>query len=78
MTSQLDTDNTVPLPGDHVFISNIDIANDGYRSKRTENVIMLGNIHKLRLYRTYIVYCIYYIYFLYLLQLRPLQDACRI
>lgn len=43
VTSQLDTDNTVPLPGDHVFISNIDIANDGYRSKRTENVIMLGH-----------------------------------
>jgi len=38
------TDNKVPLPGDHVFISNIDIANDGYQSiKRTENVIMLGN-----------------------------------
>jgi len=40
------TDNKVPLPGDHVFISNIDIANDDYQSiKRTENVIMLGNVH---------------------------------
>ncbi|XP_071565935.1 serine/threonine-protein kinase/endoribonuclease IRE1 [Temnothorax nylanderi] len=37
-------DNNVPLPGDHVFISNIDVTNDGYQSiKRTENAIMLGH-----------------------------------
>ncbi|XP_077279454.1 serine/threonine-protein kinase/endoribonuclease Ire1 isoform X2 [Temnothorax americanus] len=37
-------DTTVPLPGDHVFISNIDVTNDGYQSiKRTENAIMLGH-----------------------------------
>jgi len=48
-------DNNVPLPGDHVFISNIDIADDGYQSiKRTENVIVLGNVHKLSLYRSHV------------------------
>ncbi|XP_029675812.1 serine/threonine-protein kinase/endoribonuclease IRE1 [Formica exsecta] len=33
LTSHVDaTDNKVPLPGDYVFIPNIDIANDGYQS----------------------------------------------
>ncbi|KYN04749.1 Serine/threonine-protein kinase/endoribonuclease ire-1, partial [Cyphomyrmex costatus] len=44
VTSHLHMDNKVPLPGDHVLISNIDIADDGYQSvKRTENVITLGH-----------------------------------
>ncbi|XP_011630520.1 serine/threonine-protein kinase/endoribonuclease IRE1 isoform X1 [Pogonomyrmex barbatus] len=42
VTSHLhENDNKVPLPRDHVFISNIDIANDDI--KRTENIIMLGH-----------------------------------
>lgn len=45
MTSQPHTnDNNIPLTGDHVFISNIDVADDGYQSiKRTGNTIMLGH-----------------------------------
>ncbi|XP_025155794.1 serine/threonine-protein kinase/endoribonuclease IRE1 isoform X2 [Harpegnathos saltator] len=48
LTSHLDTDdNEVPLPGNHVFISNIDVANDYQSFKRTKNIIMLDhyNIH---------------------------------
>ena len=46
VTSHLHADNKVSLPGDHVLISNIDIADDGYQSvKHTENVISLGNMH---------------------------------
>lgn len=49
-------DNNVPLPGDHVFISNIDVADDNYQSvKHTENAIMLGNMYKLLLHYSYIV-----------------------
>ncbi|EFN88565.1 Serine/threonine-protein kinase/endoribonuclease ire-1 [Harpegnathos saltator] len=48
LTSHLDTDdNEVPLPGNHVFISNIDVANDYQSFKRTKNIIMLGNVYKL-------------------------------
>ncbi|XP_011874492.1 PREDICTED: serine/threonine-protein kinase/endoribonuclease IRE1-like [Vollenhovia emeryi] len=37
-------DKNVPLPGDHVFISNIDVTDDGYQSiRRTENAIVLGH-----------------------------------
>ncbi|KAL0110554.1 hypothetical protein PUN28_013865 [Cardiocondyla obscurior] len=37
-------DNNVPLPGDHVFLSNIDVTNNDYQSiKRAENAIMLGH-----------------------------------
>ncbi|XP_012058791.1 PREDICTED: serine/threonine-protein kinase/endoribonuclease IRE1 [Atta cephalotes] len=44
VTSHLHADNKVSLPGDHVLISNIDIADDGYQSvKHTENVITLGH-----------------------------------
>lgn len=44
LTSHVDaTDNKVPLPGEYVFIPNIDIANDGYQSfENTKS--MLGNI----------------------------------
>lgn len=46
-------DTNVPLSGDHVFISNIDVADDSYQSvKRTENAILLGK-QRAFLTRTY-------------------------
>lgn len=47
MTTQPHTDdNNVPQAGDHVFLSNIDVADDDYQSvKRTENAIALGKAH---------------------------------
>ncbi|XP_032689202.1 serine/threonine-protein kinase/endoribonuclease IRE1 isoform X2 [Odontomachus brunneus] len=44
LTSHLDADDSeVPLPGNHVFISNIDVANDYQSFKRTKNIIMLDH-----------------------------------
>ncbi|XP_014471160.1 PREDICTED: serine/threonine-protein kinase/endoribonuclease IRE1 [Dinoponera quadriceps] len=44
LTSHLDTDdNEMPLPGNHVYISNIDVANDYQSFKRTKNIIMLDH-----------------------------------
>lgn len=56
MTSQPHTnDNNIPLTGDHVFISNIDVADDGYQSiKRTGNTIMLGNVRNGYIVRSFV------------------------
>lgn len=46
LTSQIDTDESeMPLPGNHVFIANIDLTND-YQNFKRKNIIMLGKVYK--------------------------------
>lgn len=59
LTSHLQADNSkVPLPGDHVFISNIDITDQSI--KYTKNIIMLG---------TFLLHALILRYWAYLLML---------